>query len=105
MGDQMYQWIDETVNPLAGECKHGCVYCYMEPLKKRFKAIRDKYSGEPRIDEKGLAKIRGKGKTVFVCSSTDLFAENVPGELIQEILKRCCKYPDNTYLFQTKRQL
>lgn len=102
MGDsQMYDWIGRTVNPLAGACKHNCGYCYMKPLKTRFATIREKYSGEPRIDEKGLAQINGVGKTFFVGSSTDLFAENVPSELIIKILLRCGQH-GNTYLFQTK---
>jgi len=99
---QMYDWIDECVNPLAGECQHKCVYCYMNSLKKRFPKIREKYTGESRIDEKGLDLIKGSGKTIFVGSSNDLFAENVLKKLIHTILDRCWKYQDNTYLFQTK---
>ena len=115
MGEnQMYPWIDKCVNPLAGECQHKCVYCYVQPMKKRFDHknaktfppkfpdLMAKYSGEPRIDEKGMAAIKGEGKTIFVCSATDLFAENVGLGLIYAVLKRCCDYPCNTYLFQTK---
>ncbi len=101
MGNNMYTWIDETVNPLAGECPHDCVYCYVKAMKAR-PAIGKKYSGEPRIDEAGLAKIRGAGKTVFVGSCTDIFAESVSPQLIWTILERCRKFPPNTYLFQTK---
>ena len=76
--------------------------CYMHSLKQRFPANKEKYSGKPRIDEKRLADLGGAGQTVFVGSATDMFAANVPGELIQRIMMQCWKYPDNTYLFQTK---
>lgn len=112
--NQMYKWIEKCVNPLAGECPHHCTYCYVKSLKKRFdhenaKApnpkfpdLMGKYSGEPRIDEKGLAEIRGKGKTIFVCSATDMFAENVSGKLIQQIMTHCWGFRENTYLWQSK---
>ncbi len=102
MSERMYKWVDVTANPLAGACQHNCSYCYVKALKVRFPEIREKYSGEPRIDEKGLAKIEGSGKTIFVCSCNDLFAENVPAKLIHRILDQCWKYQENTYLFQTK---
>lgn len=98
---QMYHWIDKCVNPLGGECIHKCVYCYMNAMK-RFPVNKEKYSGEPRIDEKGLAEIKGEGGTIFVGSATDLFAENVPEELIHVILDQCIKEPFNNYLLQTK---
>ena len=46
----MYPWLTHTWNPLAGECPHKCTYCSTHNLKKRYEAIRNKYSGEPRAD-------------------------------------------------------
>jgi len=69
---------------------------------KRFPVNKEKYSGEPRMDEKGLAEIKGEDKRIFVCSATDLFAENVPEKLIATILDKCIKEPFNKYLLQTK---
>jgi len=65
--------------------------------------MKRKYSGELRLDEKGLRKIcgNGNGKPVFICSANDLFAEAVPAEIIEAVLERCCQY-DDEYLFHTK---
>lgn len=96
----MYDWISDTWNPLAGECPHKCVYCSTKSIP--WKAVREKYSGALRLDEKAMKKNLGKGKTWFVCSQNDLFAKSVPAETINTVLNHCIKYPDNTYIFQTK---
>jgi hypothetical protein len=86
-----------TWNPLGGECQHKCSYCSTNSLRKRFKAIDKKYSGDitpyysfpPKSD-----------KLVFVCSQNDLFASNVSDAYIENIINACIG--GNTYLFQTK---
>lgn len=55
-----------------------------------------------RFDEKELKTKLGKDKFVFVGSSTDMFADNVPMGWIGTILLHCLSYPENKYLFQTK---
>jgi DNA repair photolyase len=87
-----------TWNPLGGECPHKCSYCSTNSLKKRYEAVRNKYSGPLKLffDSPPLTK-----KIVFVCGQNDLFAESVPESWIANLLKRC-KAKDNTYLFQTK---
>lgn len=99
----MYPWVTETRNPEAGECKHNCSYCYMNSLKKN-PNIAKKYSGNPKIDEKELNKIKGSDKIIFVGSASDLFGNWVPDEDIKRILEYCKKF-DNTYLFQTKNPI
>jgi DNA repair photolyase len=99
---QMYEFIKDTWNPLAGECPHKCKYCYVNSWKKRSEVHRKKYSGELRLDENAMKKSVGKGKKYFVCSMNDLFANNVPSEMIQAVIDRCNQFPDNKYLFQTK---
>lgn len=92
-----------TCNPLAGKCSHNCfAYCYVNDLKERFPNMHKKYSGPVRLDEKVLKGNTGKGKTIFVCSCTDLFAENVPESMIKTIINECVKYQDNQYLFLSK---
>ena len=98
----MYNWITDTANPLAGECYHECVYCYVDRLKKMRPAINKKYSGEIRLSENGFKKISGKEKFIFVCDMTDLFAEDVKIDHIISILTKCSQKPENRYLFQTK---
>ena len=96
----MYDWVDGTWNPLAGECFHGCAYCSTKKLR-RFSIVDKKYAGEPRIDEQAMRKHLGKDKTWFVCGQNDLFAENVPVWVIRTIMEKCRQY-DNLYIFQTK---
>lgn len=98
----MYAFIDVTRNFLGGMCQHKCKYCYVNPMKEKFPNIKERYSGEIRLLEKELNKGEGTGNTVFVQDMGDLFADNVPGEFILKILEHLKKYPDNTYLFQTK---
>lgn len=87
----MYPWVDFTHNIIRGECPHQCGYCYL----KRFKV------GKLRLEKKELKINLGNGKTIFVGSATDMFAQEVPKEWIKEVLEYCKKF-DNTYLFQTK---
>ena len=87
----MYPWVTHTWNPIKGKCPHKCSYCYM-----RFKPI-----GDLRLDEKCLKDNLGSGKTIFVGSGTDMWAEQVPNKWIQEVLAYSRRF-NNTYLFQTK---
>lgn len=100
----MYEWVGYTWNPLAGECPHDCEYCYVKILVKRFKNLAEKYTGPLRIDEKALNARIPKNRTVFVCSMSDLFAEEVPEKYIKIILNRTRELDDGTrvFLFQTK---
>ena len=97
----MYDWVTHTWNPLAGECYHKCTYCYVEGMKHR-PVIQAKYSGEPRLVEHEMKTNLGSGNKIFVGSMTDMFAGNVKMQDIIAILKHCAKYPDNTYMFQSK---
>jgi protein gp37 len=45
---------------------------------------------------------KGEDRTIFPVTMNDLFAESVPTWVIKAILERCCKWPQFTYLFQTK---
>ena len=88
----MYSWITHTWNPVKGECLHGCTYCYMKRWGKQ-KPVR--------LDEKELKTDLGSGNFIFVGSSCDLFAEDIPYGWIKRTLDHCRSF-DNTYLFQTK---
>jgi len=54
-----------------------------------------------RFDEKELKTNLGSGNFIFVGSSNDMFAADVPGEWIQKTIDHCSLF-DNHYLFQTK---
>lgn len=100
-GSQMYPWCSHTLTILNGACSHSCKYCYVNSLK-RFPVLAEKYSGPPRLVESDLQLNLGSGKTIFVCSTGDLFAEAVPDELIGQVLEHLLKFPENVYLLQTK---
>ncbi len=88
----MYPFVTHTWNPIKGRCSHDCVYCYM----KRFpqKPIR--------LDERELRTNLGEENFIFVGSSTDMWAEDVPNEWIIQVLLAVLDAPDNTYLYQSK---
>ena len=58
--------------------------------------------GDLRINEKDMRNRLGENRVIFVCHTGDLFANNVPAEWIERVLARCCEFPKNRYLFQSK---
>lgn len=88
----MYEFITHTWNTIKGECFHDCSYCYM----KRWGKLKP-----VRFDEKELKTDLGTGNFIFVGSSCDMFAENIPDEWIKKTLKHMEKF-DSKYLLQTK---
>jgi len=88
----MYEFITHTWNTIKGECYHDCSYCYM----KRWGKLKP-----VRFDEKELKTDLGTGNFIFVGSSCDMFAENIPDEWIKKTLKHMEKF-DSKYLLQTK---
>ena len=88
----MYDFITHTWNTIKGECFHDCSYCYM----KRWGKLNP-----VRFDERELKNDLGKDNFIFVGSSCDIFAENIPDEWIVKTLKHC-EQCNNKYLFQTK---
>lgn len=87
----MYPWCSHTWNVITGKCPHDCTYCYM----RRFKL------GPMWFNHKQLNRNLGQGRVIFVGSSIDMWAQDIPVEWIQQILERCRAY-DNEYLFQSK---
>jgi hypothetical protein len=55
-----------------------------------------------RLDKKDLMENLGMDNTVFVGSSTDMWADDVPDDWIMEVLAKCRESNSNTYLFQSK---
>lgn len=89
----MYTWVTHTWNTVKGECPHGCTYCYMKRWGKQ-KPVR--------FDENELKTDLGKGNTIFVGSSCDMFADDIPENWILKTLSKCYDYNTNKYLFQSK---
>lgn len=88
----MYSWLTHTWNAVKGECPHGCSYCYMKRWGKQ-KPVR--------FDENELKTDLGSGKFIFVGSSCDMFADEIPSAWIYMTLKHCSLF-NNAYLFQSK---
>lgn len=94
----MYKFIDYTWNPIKGKCLHDCSYCYMKQMNPN--------ANEPRLAEYELSTSLGSGKSIFIGSSTDMFAENISSEWITRVLNYCDQKNDvekpNTFLLQSK---
>ncbi len=93
---QMFGFVNYTWNAIKGLCLHACLYCFMLALDHRFNNL-----GMLRLDEKEFCVNLGKDNFIFVGSSTDMWATNVPSEWIIRVLDRCDEF-DNRYLFQSK---
>ena len=74
----MYKFITHTWNPIKGKCLHDCAYCYMKSIPQ--------YS-KPMLIEYELTKTLNYN-TIFLGSSTDVFANNISPEWIERILNR-----------------
>ena len=88
----MYEFVTHTFNTIKGACFHDCSYCYM----KRWGKLNP-----VRFDEKELKTNLGNDNFIFVGSSCDMWAKEIPDEWIKKTLEHCSKF-DNHYLFQTK---
>lgn len=91
----MYQFIDATWNTIKGACPHDCSYCYMKKWGKQ---------PELHFDEKELKTDLGERNFIFVGSSCDMWAEDIPDSMIEITLNHCWQYR-NKYLFQTKNPM
>lgn len=87
----MYPFVTHTWNPIRGKCPHDCVYCYMKVYPQP----------ELHFAEKEMETNLGQGNFIFVGSSTDMWAEEVPNEWIADVLNHCMAFK-NRYLFQSK---
>jgi DNA repair photolyase len=89
---EMYPFITDTWNIVRGICSHFCTYCYMREngFKHYIKFVEDE-----------LKTDLGTDKFIFVGSSCDLFAKNIPSEWIIKTIQHCNKF-NNDYLLQTK---
>lgn len=87
----MYPWVTHTWNPIRGKCPHECSYCFM-----RLYALP-----ELHLAERELQTNLGCDNVIFVGSSTDMWADQVPQHWIDTVIGHCVRFY-NDYLFQTK---
>jgi len=96
----MYGFVTHIWNPVKGKCGYDCSYCYVKRINKRFgRELR-----EPYLDEKELYALNVRGGYVFVCSSCDLFHDDIPSEWIRKVRSVTEDNPafHNQYLWHTK---
>ncbi len=98
----MYPWVTDMHTHLGGACPHGCTYCCVQDMAKRFPVVKKRYTGKPRLMPREFDVDYGTGKNIFIGHLTDLFASEIPGEWIEAVLRHCRKYPGNVYTFQSK---
>ena len=101
----------ETWNPVSGCTKvsAGCKNCYAERMAKRL-AGRCGYPEAPHQFDVTLHPDRleqplrwKKSRTVFVCSMSDLFHEDVPFDYVDEIFGIMAEAPQHSFQLLTKR--
>jgi DNA repair photolyase len=89
----MYDFVSHTWNTIKGKCSHDCSYCYV----KRWGKLNP-----VRFDLKELNQNLGENNFIFVGSSCDMFASDIPEQWINFTLNHCIQHNKNRYLFQTK---
>lgn len=97
---RMPGFVSHSSNPIRGACAHDCLYCYMKGIYERFGQDQTL-----RLDEDELKCIYGNGKFIFMGSSRDAWADNVPTEWIIRMYDHCLEYPENKYLLQSKNPM
>lgn len=104
------EWTDKTWNPITGCTKKsaGCTNCYAEVMAKRLQAMgQPKYASgfNLTLHESALSEPLQwkKPHTIFVCSMSDLFHEEVPFYFIDKIIDVINKTPQHRYQILTKR--
>ena len=97
-------------NPWHGCRKksEGCEHCYAETMSRRLYAIgNSKYKNGFRSTvhpEDLYEPLRWKKpSTIFVCSMSDLFHENVPFSFIDKVVETIKSTPQHNYQILTKR--
>lgn len=93
----MYEWISHMWPILYGQCPHRCDYCYVKSGR-----VAHLYRGPVRLSDRAISQPLGTGRTIFVEHRNDLWAAEVPADLIKMVLAKCHYWPKNQYVFQTK---
>jgi len=93
-------YTDYTLNPLPG-CLHGCEYCYMNRMEKRFPGIMTPKVRLERLKALNSRKLKS-GDKVFVGSSGDMWGDWVSNKDISDVLHAADERPDIIFQFLTK---
>jgi len=110
MGTTKIDWAEKSWNPVTGctPVSAGCANCYAAKMAKRL-AGRYGYPAddpfrvtlhEDRLEEPLHWR---KPSRVFVCSMGDLFHEDVPEDVIWQVIEKAWQAKQHTFLLLTKR--
>ena len=104
------EWTDKTWNPITGCTKisQGCAHCYAEVMTRRLNAMGlPKYADGFKVSlhEDCLSEpLEWKQPhTIFVCSMSDIFHNDVPFDFVDKIMATIEKTPQHRYQILTKR--
>lgn len=104
------EWTDKTWNPITGcnKISPGCANCYAEAMAKRLCAMgvkKYKDSFKLTMHEDALQEpLKWRNPhTVFVCSMSDLFHNDVPFTFVDKVLSIINQTPHHNYQILTKR--
>ncbi len=104
------EWCDETWNPVTGctPISEGCLNCYAQRMSKRLAGRCGYDAKDPfEITEHKQMWDRPykwkKPRRVFVCSMGDLFHNQVPHFMIDNVLELVKALPQHTFIILTKR--
>lgn len=110
MSTTKIEWTDATWNPVTGCSKisAGCAHCYAETMSRRLRAMgMAKYANGFKVslheDVLNEPKKWRKPRTIFVCSMSDLFHEDVPFEFVDKVMRVIKDTPRHYYQLLTKR--
>jgi protein gp37 len=104
------EWTDKTWNPVTGCTKFsaGCANCYAEVMARRLQAMgQNKYKNGFRLTlHKDVLNEPLKWKkphTIFVCSMSELFHDDVSDDFITQVIDIIRLTPQHKYQLLTKR--
>lgn len=97
---KMFDFITTTWNPLNGMCPYNCRYCWARYLTNLYNIAN--YRGPIRLNYKEIDHKFGPSSFVFVGSMIDVFANEVPADMIESILASIRESPKAQFLLLTK---
>lgn len=85
----MYEFVTHTWNPIKGICYHQCRYCYMRYL------LNETFQRPPVLVKGEFSRNLNEAKVLFVGSSIDMFAKDIPDKWIMRVLDHCAQFNEN----------